>query len=319
MKTVAITGCSGYIGSCLLEHMEKEGIAERIVGVDIKNPRRSFENLQFYRMDVRDPRISEIFSAHKPERVVHLAFVVNPMRDEKLMHDINVSGTRSILRAALSCNARHITIASSTSAFGAFPDNPAFIKETDQPRRQPNFTYASDKYEVEMMLKVFVRENPKVGLAVVRPCIVYGPNVDNYLSNFLLNLPVLPGVGGARPPMQFIHEDDVARFFLAVLKQQARGCFHAVGEGLVEIEEIAEMARKRIVDVPPFILYPLVDALWRIGAPRIEGPSGMLEFIRYRWVCSDELTRKVLDIPPHMSSSDVVRVTLESKGALKKR
>ncbi len=319
MKTVAITGCSGYIGSRLLEHMEKEGMAERVIGVDLDSPRRRFDNLLFYRMDVRDSRISRVFSLHKPDHVVHLAFIVNPLRDEKLMHDINVSGARNVLRAALSSGARHITVASSTSAFGAFPDNPAFIKETDLPRRQPNFTYASDKYEVEMMLRLFKKENPGVGVAIVRPCIVYGPNVDNYLSRFLLKLPVIPGIGGARPQMQFIHEDDVARFFLAVLKQEAQGYFHAVGEGLVEIEEIAEMAQKRIVDVPPFILYPLIDTLWKIQAPMIEGPSGMLEFLRYRWVCSDELTRETLDIPPHMSSREVVRVTLESKGALKKK
>jgi len=303
----------------LLEQVAGEGFAERVIGIDIRNQGHRFENLHFYKMDVRDKRIFDVFSVYKPHSVVHLAFVVDPMRDEKLMHDINVSGTRNVLKAALYCGARHITIASSTSAFGAFPDNPSYLKETDQPRRQPNFAYASDKYEVEMMLKIFKRENPKVGLAVIRPCIVYGPNVNNYLSSFLLDFPILPGVGGARPPMQFIHEDDVARFFLTVLKQEPSGYFHAVGEGLVEIEEIAEMAQKRIVDVPPFLLYPLVDALWKLRAPRINGPSGMLEFIRYRWTCSDELTRKALDIPPHMSSKEVVRVTLESKGALKKK
>jgi nucleoside-diphosphate-sugar epimerase len=114
--------------------------------------------------------------------------------------------------------------------------------------------------------------------------------------------------------MQFVHEDDVARIFYRAMDEGAEGCFHAVGEGTVNAEEIALMAGKRIVDLPIRVAYPAIDFLWKLHAPRIEGPSGMLDFIRYRWTASDHTTRERLGIGPNRSSKEVIRIMLESHG-----
>ena len=182
------------------------------------------------------------------------------------------------------------------------------------PRRQPNFTYASDKYQLEMLTRSFMADHPEVTVAVVRPCIVYGLHVDNYLSRFITRLPFMPAVGDARPEMQFVHEDDVSEVFLRVLEKRVSGYFHAAGEGTVNIEEIARMARKRVIGFPAGFIYPSIDALWKLRCPRIEGPSGMLDFIRYRWTVSDRSTRERLGLGSMRSSVDVLRLMLESHG-----
>lgn len=314
MTVVAVTGVSGYIGSRLTKFMDEDDRISRIVGIDVKPPYYASPKLEFHRLDVRDQGIEELFCREGVEKVVHLAFIVNPIHDKALMHDIDVGGCRNVLAATSACGARHLVVASSTSAFGALPDNPDWLSEDHGPRRQPNYTYASDKYEVETLLRDFKNSHPGAKVAVIRPSIVFGPNVDNYLSRFIVRLPFIPGVGGARPEMQFVHEDDVAQVFHRVIELEADGYFHAVGEGTINSGEIARLAGKRILDFPAWLIYPAVDLLWKLHAPRIEGPSGMLDFIRYRWTASDDDTREQLGIPPNLSSEEVVRIMLESHG-----
>jgi len=314
VTVVAVTGCSGYIGSRLSKFMEEDDRISRIIGIDVKAPAFTSRKLEFHRLDVRDKGITELFCKEGVEKVVHLAFIVDPIHDTKLMHDIDVGGCRNVLTATSECGAGHLVVASSTSAFGALPDNPEWLSEEHPPRRQANYQYASDKYEADILLNEFKSSHQEIKVAAVRPSIVFGPNVDNYLSRFILRLPFIPGVGGARPEMQFVHEDDVARVFYRVIEEEAEGYFHAVGAGTINSGEIARMAGKRIIDFPAWLVYPAVDLLWKLHAPRIEGPSGMLDFVRYRWTASDDATRERLGIGPNRSSEEVIRIMMESHG-----
>ena len=313
MAVVAVTGCSGYIGSRLLHFLQDYGHISTVIGIDVRPPVWSPRKLEFYRMDVRDRELQWLFEEKTVDRVVHLAFTYNPLHDRALAHDIDVDGTRNVLTATETCGAAQIIAASSTTAFGAFADNPDWLTEESEPRRQPNFVYASDKYEVEAMAREFAAAHAGIKVAVIRPCIALGHNVDNYLVRFLLRLPFIPGIKGTRPEMQFVHLDDAAEVFMRVLERNLSGFFHAVGDGTVNLERIAELAGRRIVDMPPGLLYRSIDLLWKLHATRIEGPSGMLDFMRYRWTASDVLTRDKLGIVSMRSSEDVLRLMLESK------
>lgn len=313
MSVVAVTGCSGYIGSRLLSFMESDDGVSKVVGVDLSPPRHPSSKLDFYRMDVRDRALSGLFQDKGVEKVVHLAFVLNPIHDEALMHDIDVGGTANTLAATSACRARHLVVASSTSAFGARPDNPEWLTEEHPPWRQPNYTYASDKFEIESLLRSFTEENPETIVAAIRPCIVFGEHANNYISNLIFDLPVFPAVGRERPEMQFVHEDDVAQVFMKVLEKEASGFFHAVGEGTINLTALTRMAGKRIVGFPPRVLYPAVDLLWKAHFPRINCPSGFVDFVRYRWTASDDKTREVLGLGPRRSSEDAVRAMLDAR------
>lgn len=314
MSVVAVTGCSGYIGSRLLHFLEGADDVSQVVGVDVSPPRGRFAKLDFRRMDVRDPGLADLLKDRKAEKVVHLAFVLDPIHDESLMHDIDVGGTRNVLAAAAACGARHLTVASSTSAFGARPENPEWLTEEHPPWRQPNYTYASDKFEVEMLVRAFTADNPGTKVAVVRPCIVFGKHVNNYISNLMFDLPVFPAVKGERPEMQFVHEDDAARVFLRAIEMEASGCFHAVGEGTISLTRLARLGGRRVVGLPAGILYPAVDMLWKVHAPRINCPSGFIDFVRYRWTASADRTREELGLGPLRSSEEAVLAMLEARG-----
>lgn len=316
MKIVAVTGASGYLGRKLLGLLQAHPRVAEIVSVDravLPEDLLPAAKNRFYRMDIRDPGLSEVFTGHNVDTIIHLAFIVDPIRDIRAMHSINVGGTKNVLAAAEKCGARHLVIASSTSAFGAFPDNPARLAEDSPPRRHPAFSYASDKYAVEQLVARFRERCPEITLAVVRPCIIYGPGVDNYLARFVWNWPFLVQIGRDRPEMQFVHEDDVAALFMAVVERKAGGFFHAVGEGLITTEEIARAAGKKVVSLPAWLAYPLTGILYRLRFPLVEAPAGMLDFIRYRWVASDQKTRDQLGFAPRHTSAAVIEELLKRK------
>src|SRR3954447_14622240 len=118
-----ITGGSGYIGGRLVDLILDRGDAE-IVNVDIKPPQKERAGTRFHSMDIRDRGMRALLEAERPDALVHLAFVLNPMRDEHTMYDIDVNGTQNVLEAASAAGVGQLLVASSTTAYGAFPDNP---------------------------------------------------------------------------------------------------------------------------------------------------------------------------------------------------
>ena len=200
MSIVAITGAGGYIGQQLIAYLEKALWCERIIGTDIVAPVVQSSKLYFEKQDIRDPKLAALWQDHKVDTVVHLAFVLNPIHDEQKMFDINVNGCLNVLQAGAALNIAHIIVASSGSAYGAWPDNPPALKESDPIRLFPStFSYAHHKGIIEGHCAAYLKRHPGTILNVVRPCIVYGPHADNFLTRFLDNLPVLMLADGCDP------------------------------------------------------------------------------------------------------------------------
>src|SRR5688500_3540668 len=78
-----ITGGSGYIGSRLIEILAAREEVELIVNVDVRPPARPHAKATYTRGDVRDyAAIRELLERNQPDALVHLAFLLNPIRDE---------------------------------------------------------------------------------------------------------------------------------------------------------------------------------------------------------------------------------------------
>ena len=94
-----ITGGSGYIGSRLTDLLVENDDNE-VVNLDIRPPAVPRSRTRFIKMDIRDRGMRDLFERERPDAVVHLAFVLNPIRDEHTMYDIDVNGTHNVLEAA---------------------------------------------------------------------------------------------------------------------------------------------------------------------------------------------------------------------------
>jgi UDP-glucose 4-epimerase len=173
--------------------------------------------------------------------LLHFAFVLDPMYDEAEMRDIDLGGTANVLRAVENAAIPHLLATSSTTAYGALADNPVPLTEEAPTRATPEFNYAHDKRLMDEMLRSFAVAHPSLKVCIVRPCIVLGPTVANYIAASMLAQPVTALLDGADPSLQFIHEDDLVRLIATCVERQAAGVFNAVGVGTVTTTQAARL------------------------------------------------------------------------------
>ncbi len=310
-----ITGGSGYIGSRLTEILAARDDVEGIVNLDVRPPGRPQPKSTFVRGDVRDyASIRGLLERERPDALVHLAFVLNPIRDEARMYDIDVNGTAAVLRAAADSGTQQALVTSSATAYGAFPDNPKPIAEDWPVRGQPDFSYARHKADADRICQLWALENPDRVMTIVRPSIVFGPNVENYISRSWKNSSFMPILDGVDQDFQLVHEDDVVSAIVGLLDAKAGGAFNVGGDGTITWGESAEMVGTKTREMSMKMTRRIYGAAWALHAPRIESPPGNLNFIRYPWVVSNEKLKSEIGWQPSADTREVFVETMYAKG-----
>jgi UDP-glucose 4-epimerase len=311
-----ITGGSGYIGSRLVELLAEREDTERIVIADLRAPVAPRPKTAFVKMDVRDRAMRSLLEAEGPDALVHLAFVLNPIRDEHAMYDIDVNGTQNVLDAAAAAGVGHLLVASSTTAYGAWPDNPVPLLEQHPVRGMPNYEYARDKTEIDRMCQLWAAQYPERVMTIVRPCIVFGPTVDNYIVRFWESAPFIPLIDGIDGELQYVHEDDVVEALSRLLLGRRGGIFNLTGDGTVKLSEGAQMLGLKTRRLRFSTYRRIAAALWRLRMPRVEAPPGQLDFLRYPWLASNEKIKEELDWTPRHTSRETFEITFRARGKL---
>lgn len=85
---VAVTGATSDFGAAILPVLLADPDIDTVVGLGRRELPIEHPKLESVRMDIRDPGIEEVFRGC--EAVVHLAFVVEEIRDKTATHDINL-------------------------------------------------------------------------------------------------------------------------------------------------------------------------------------------------------------------------------------
>jgi UDP-glucose 4-epimerase len=316
MSTFAITGSSGYIGTCMTRRLLAADPQNRVIGFDVRPPRVESDRLEFHHLDVRDRALAERLRGRGVRTLLHFAFVLDPLYDEKEMSDIDLGGTRNVLDALISAEIDHLVATSSTTAYGALPDNPVPLVEEHATRAIRDFNYAHDKRLMDEMLRQFAAAHPRIGVCVIRPCIVLGPNVSNYIAATMLTQPVTALLDGRNPPLQFIHEDDLVRLVELCVERRAAGVFNAVGDGLIDSVEAARLQGKRTVKIPARAVRGLVWAAWKLRLSEFAMPPGILDFFAHPWVASGEKARRELGFVPEHTTRACFEIILARKGEI---
>ena len=310
-----ITGGSGYIGTRLVDHLSRRADTERIVIGDLRPPAGAYvPKTAFRKLDVRDrDGVRHVLEEARADALIHLAFILNPIHDEHLMYDIDVNGTHNVLEAAGAAGTEQVLVTSSAVAYGAFPDNPEPLTEEDPVRGVASFSYARDKTESDRICQLWAAKYPDRIMTIVRPCIVFGPNVDNYLVRIWTKTPVQADVGQLDRHIQFVHEDDVVEAITHLLHGRHGGAFNVAGDGLMTLRECAELAGMPIVRMPLRAYRGLARLLWK--TPLGESPPGQVEFAIHPWVVANEKL-KATGWKPRHTSREVFELTMRTHGKL---
>ncbi len=203
---IAVTGASGLVGQRLLPRLAEDERVTRLIGLDVRDPRRRVRNLNFHRVDIGGAELKPLLEA--ADVLVHLATVVDPIPDEALMARVNVEGTRRVLDAAAAVGVRKLIRVSTAAVYGAWPNNPVPLTEDATLRPNPGFAPAVHAAEVERLLGEWREEHPAVTVTTLRSAPVLGAGAERLPSRLLLGRPPLR-VRGAGPPVQVVHVDDL--------------------------------------------------------------------------------------------------------------
>jgi UDP-glucose 4-epimerase len=310
-----ITGGSGYIGSRLIDRLVERDDTERVVIADVRPPRSFRPKVEFSQLDVRDrDGVRALIERERPDSLVHLAFVLNPMHDEGTMYEIDVGGTHNVLDAASAAGVEHVLVTSSATAYGAFPDNPVPIEEDWPVRGVPDFEYARDKTECDRLCQLWALRHPERVMTIVRPCIVFGPNVDNYIVRAWTKQPFFADFGGDDVPVQFVHEDDVVEALIRLLEGRHEGAFNLAGDGLMTWAGCSEMIGTPRRRVPRKLFWRFANLMWRLRMA--ETPAGNMHFLEHPWVVSTERLKEATGWSPRHTSRETFEITMRAHGKL---
>ncbi len=87
MTTIGVTGINSYFAKTVLPKLEADPEIESIIGIDITPWKGPEKKVSFHQEDVRKREVYNILK--NADMVLHLAFIVDEIRDKKKTHAIN--------------------------------------------------------------------------------------------------------------------------------------------------------------------------------------------------------------------------------------
>ncbi|MBM3933238.1 MAG: NAD-dependent epimerase/dehydratase family protein [SAR202 cluster bacterium] len=293
-RRIAVTGAAGYIGNELVKRLASTPGVDRVLAIDIRPMQDAVpECVDFAQQDIAKP-FDHLLSANAIDTVVHLAYILRPGHNRAAIRKINVGGTANLLTACANAKVKKIVYLSSTSVYGAHPDNPELLTEDAPTRPVRGFQYSENKAQAEQLILAYSKRRPGVVTTVLRACPVMGPGADNFIARAFLK-PFLVAAGKADPPMQLLHEADLSSVLARSLAADSPGVYNVAGEGTIRWPEMAAMLKRKVFHLPPGILYPATDLLWSLRMQN-ESPACGLDFIRYRWTADTEKVKREMGI-----------------------
>ncbi len=296
-----VTGVSGYLGGLALKVFEDDPTIEKVVGADISPPPVKTSKLEFHRFDVRDPSIREAMNGC--DAVLHMAFVLDEIKDKEKTYDININGSKNVFHSCLDAGVQWLIQMSSMAAFGPHPDNPVPLTEEDYPRGHPGCYYCYGKAELEHYLGWLKQRNPGWDVTILRPTVIVGEHIDNTISWLFSRHFAFKIKGHEDVLAQYIHEDDLVEAMRLVLKDRATGIYHITSDDYISLKEMMKRAGMIAPSLPAGLLCRMADASFRAGASPVS--SHWIRMFMYSMVGSSEKIKDELGWKPGYTSSEL--------------
>ena len=309
---VVVVGASGNVGTSVLRSLVDEPRVEEVVGVARRLPAMTWPKTRWVQADVVKDDLVSIFRG--AAAVVHLAWLIQPSRDEDQLHAVNVVGSERVFRAAAEAGVRALVYASSIGAYSEGPKDRGVDESWPTDGIETSF-YSRHKAATERQLDQLEKDHPSLRVVRLRKGLVFkreaaaeirryfiGPLLPGTLMRPQL-IPVVPDIEGLR--VQAVHSYDAGEAYrLAIVDDGARGAYNVAADPVIDPDTLAEWLEARKVPVPAAAVRAAADASWKAHVQPT--PAGWVDLALGAPIMDTTRARTELGWQPRFSAQEAL-------------
>ncbi len=313
---VVVVGASGNVGTSLLDALADEPRVESVLGIARRLPRERFPKVEWRSADVVRSPLEPLFDG--ADAVVHLAWAIQPGRDQETVRAINVDGSRRVFEATAAAGVPALVYASSVGAYGPGPKDRRVDESWPTTGIQSSF-YSRHKAEVERLLDRVEREHPSLRSVRLRPGLIFKREAASeirrlfagpLLPGSLLRRPLIPAIPHVeRLVAQGVHADDIGEAYRLAIVGDARGAFNVAAEPPLDAPAVARIFGARTIPMPAGALRAAANVSFRLRLQPSE--PGWLDMGLQTPLMDTARAREELGWKPRMSAVDALLELLD--------
>jgi UDP-glucose 4-epimerase len=258
---VVVVGATGNVGTSVLESLRAETQVQEIIAIARRPPASESPKTAFMRADIVHSELVPLFRG--ADAVIHLAWLIQPGRDESVTRAVNVDGSERVFRAVLDAGVPSLVYASSVGAYSPGPKD-RLVDESWPTDGIPTSFYARHKAAVERALDRLERERPELRVVRMRPGLIFKAQAATEIRRLFAG-PLLPGRAVTpkaiplvpdtpRLRFQAVHSHDVGDAYRLATLSDSRGAFNLAADPPIGPPELARLLDARRVRISPSLL-----------------------------------------------------------------
>jgi nucleoside-diphosphate-sugar epimerase len=258
---VVVVGATGNVGTSVVRSLAADPAVDEILAVARRAPQRPLTRARFVSADICTSDLEPLFRG--ADAVIHLAWLIQPGRNESVTRAVNVNGSRRVFAAVASSGVPSLVYASSVGAYSPGPKD-RLVDESWPTGGISTSFYSRHKSQVEHDLDRLEQEHPRLRVVRLRPGLIFKREAATEIRRLFIGpllpgrilrselAPISPAVRGLR--FQAVHSDDVGDAYRAAVLSDRSGAFNVAAEPVIGAMELARMLEARPVPLAPGIL-----------------------------------------------------------------
>ncbi|MFN8240826.1 MAG: SDR family oxidoreductase [Bacteroidales bacterium] len=267
-----VTGATGYIGEMLVRNLVKDGHQVHCL---YRNPLKTKyieqENVTLFKGDILD-RESLKRAARGCSGLFHTAAFTGIKGSDKEIYELNVTGTKNVLDAALEAGISEVVLTSTTGVIG--PSSGTVVNESTARSARYFIKYEETKAAGEKVALEYIPRG--LNIRIVNPSRVYGPGQfsdSNGVTRMILlyikgRWRIIPGNG--KSIGNYVYIDDVVSGHMLAMQKGKCGERYILGGENADFNEffriVSEISGRKQV-------------MFRLPLPVMLAAAGTMEFI----------------------------------------